>query len=522
MKSIFKSVALITGFTFLTRALGFFFRVYLSRAIGAEALGMYQVALSVFLVLLTLVSSGFTLIISRTTASLRVSKNRRQIGSLISSSLLVGLAVSIILCLIVFLFRNIFSNLFTDKNCMLILIILMPSLVFSSVYSVFRGAMWGNNNFFGLCVTELFEQIVKIVVCVLLLASGMSVLQNALSVAWAFTISCIASAVFVTLLYFYYGGNLDRPSKIYRQVVRQSAPITAVRVTSSFVQPLIALILPAMLISSGFTSNQAMSMYGVAVGMALPFLYIPSSIIGSLATALVPDISTALAQNDKEHIQKRVQSSVVFAVFVSFLIEPVFIAIGDKFGLFIYNNALSGMLLQFSAWIMVPIGITNITSAILNSIGLEVKSFVNYVIGAIFMFLAIWLLPKYIGINSLFVGLGISSIFSSILNLRMIKKHLNIKVDITKNLFLMFLFSIPTIAITAFSSSLLSYILPTFFDLVLSTILGITIFVLLCEIFKVINFSMYFISFKEKLSGGGKISKLSFWRKKKTMKNKIK
>ena len=172
--------------------------------------------------------------------------------------------------------------------------------------------MWGNDNYFGLCVSELLEQIVKIVVCVLILASGMTALQNAMTVAWSFTLSCLVSAFFVVLLYFFYGGKLSRPSSIYKKVIRQSAPITGVRVASSFVQPLIALILPAQLIAAGYTTNQAMSLYGVAMGMTFPFLFLPSALIGSLATALVPDISMALVQNDSEHIEKRVQSSIFF------------------------------------------------------------------------------------------------------------------------------------------------------------------------------------------------------------------
>ena len=330
MKSIFKNVAIITVFSLLTRMLGFFFRIFLSRAIGAEALGMYQVALSVFMVLLTVVSSGFTLIISRMTASYRVSADKKAIGRLVTTSTIVGLVVSVFLCLIVFLFRNLFGNLFTDQRCMNILIILLPSLIFSSVYCVFRGAMWGSDNYFGLCVSELLEQVVKIVVCVLVLASGMSALENAMSVAWSFTASCFVSAVFVVLLYFFYGGKMDKPSKIYKMLIKQSAPITGVRVVSSFVQPLIALILPAKLIASGYTSTQAMSIYGIAVGMTLPFLFLPSALIGSLSTALIPDISMAMVQNDNKHIENRVQSSMIFALFVSFLIVPVFTALGDK------------------------------------------------------------------------------------------------------------------------------------------------------------------------------------------------
>lgn len=500
MKSIFKNVAIITAFTLLTRMLGFFFRIFLSRAIGAEALGMYQVALSVFMVLLTIVSSGFTLIISRMTASYRVRSQHKAIGSLVTSSLLVGLAVSVILCLVIFLFRNLFSNLFTDQNCMNILIILLPSLVFSAIYSVFRGAMWGNDNYFGLCASELLEQVVKIVVCVLLLASGMSALQNALAVAWSFTTSCIVSAVFVGLLYFFYGGKMSRPSKVYRKVIKQSAPITGVRVASSFVQPLIALILPAQLIAAGYTSNQAMSLYGIAIGMTLPFLYLPSSLVGSLSTALVPDISMAMVQNDTDHIQKRVTSSMLFALFSSFLIVPCFWAIGDKFGMFIYGEPLSGTLLQLSCWIMIPMGITNITSAILNSVGLEVKSFVNFIVGGVFLFLSVLILPRFMGINALIVGMGLESMIAATLNILMLRKKLKIKINIGKNLLLMMLFALPTAAATSFVSSLLNYVLPMFFNLVISCGLSIVMFTLLCHVFNVVDFSIYFVKFKQKFS----------------------
>jgi len=98
MRSIFRNVAIITVFSLLTRMLGFFFRIFLSRAIGAEALGMYQVALSVFMVLLTIVSSGFTLIISRMTASYRVTADKKAIGRLVTTSMIVGLVVSLFLC----------------------------------------------------------------------------------------------------------------------------------------------------------------------------------------------------------------------------------------------------------------------------------------------------------------------------------------------------------------------------------------------------------------------------------------
>lgn len=499
MKSIFKSVAIITTFSILTRLLGFLLRIFLSRTIGAEALGIYQVALSIFMVLLTVVSSGLTLIISRMTASLRVSNNKKAISSLVTSSLFIGLAVSILLCLIIFIFKNLFTGLFSDENCINILIILLPSLIFSAVYSVFRGAMWGYDNYFALCISELFEMLIKIILCVLLLNAGMNALAGAVTVAWSFTISCFLSAIFVVILYFCYGGRMGKPTKIYKKVLKESTPITAVRVVGSLVQPLIALILPARLVAVGYTVEQAMSIYGIALGMTFPLLFLPTTLIGSLSTALVPDISMAMVQNDSEHIKRRVNSSITFTLFVTFLILPIFIGIGDRAGAFLFGEILSGTLLQYSAWIMVPMGITNITSAILNSCGLEVRSFVNYIIGGIFTFISVFCLTGQMGVLSLPFGMGVSMIVTGILNIVMLKKKLKIEVKITKQLLVMMIFSVPSIALSSFTASLFSLILPEFFSLAFSSIIGAGVFLLLCIIFNLVSLEGYFIQIKNKI-----------------------
>lgn len=47
MKRLVKAVAIITIFAVLTRALGFVLRIYMSRKMGAELLGIYQVAITV-------------------------------------------------------------------------------------------------------------------------------------------------------------------------------------------------------------------------------------------------------------------------------------------------------------------------------------------------------------------------------------------------------------------------------------------------------------------------------------------
>lgn len=501
MKSLFKTVALITFFSILTRVLGFLFRIYLSRVVGAEGLGLYQVAFSVFMVLLTIVSSGIPLIISRLSAGYRVKKDGKSEGSLVSTALIFSLAISLVICIVVFAFKNLFANLFTDSRCIEILIILIPALVTSAVYSVFRGALWGQGNYFALCISELYEQVLRIFICVLIVGSSLSIIENAFNVALSLTYACIGSMIFVILLFFYYGGKLKKPSKkVFKPLLKESLPITGIRVAGSFIQPLIGLIIPARLIAIGYTSSQAMSLYGIAVGMTLPLLYVPSTVIGSLSTALIPDISSALAKNDEKYISSRIRTSILFAIFVSALFVPAYIGVGELTGLFLYNEVLSGTLLASAAWVMLPLGITNITSALLNSLGLEVKSFVNYVIGAIFMFLSMWFLPSLVGINALVWGMGISFVVTALLNIRMIKKKTKVKLKILKPICILSLLMIPSAALSSFVTSLASNFFPSVVSIILGGITAVVSFVTLCSIFNVVDVTYFWNMTKKRFS----------------------
>ncbi len=501
MKSLFKTVALITIFSFLTRLLGFVFRIILSRVVGAEGVGLYQVASSVFMVLMTIIASGLPLVISRMGATYYANKEGKKEASLITVALIYGTILSIILCLVVLAFKSVFAKLLTNEGCIMILIVMLPSLIFSAVYSVFRGALWGRGNYFALCVTEFYEQVVRIILGVLFISTSYSAMKNALNIGWTMTLACFMSMIYVLLLFFYYGGKLGKAKKDqFRPLVKQSTPITMMRVVGSFAQPLIAFIVPARLQAIGYTNSQAMSLFGVAVGMTMPLLFIPTTIIGSLSTALVPDISTAVAQNNQKHVQERVSSSIYFALFISAMFVPIFIGMGEQIGLFLYDNIMSGTLLQSSGWVLLPLGLTNITSALLNSLGLEKRSFINFGIGGIAMFISLWILPQFLGINALVWGMGIDYLIVATLNFLLIKKHVKADLKLTKKILKIFLLIIPCSALTSFVVSLAEYVFPLFITLILGGITSVTSFVMLASVMNLFDLRAFMIIAKKRLN----------------------
>ena len=498
MKSIFKAVALITFFTVITRLLGFFFRVYLSREIGAEALGIFQVALVIFMVLVTLVSSGLPLVISKISSRLHIKGEVKKERAMITTALILSTLVATVACIIIFIFNRLLNAVFTDERCIVLLIILLPAVIFSAIYSTFRGWFWGHSNYFGLCISELFEQIVRIIICVIMLGGAITLMDGAITAAASLSIACLCSAGFVTVLYFVYGGRLAKPKGFSKELMKSSAPITSVRMASSLIQPLIAIIIPLRLVSAGMSASEAISLYGIAIGMTLPFLFIPSALIGSLGVALVPDLSAAVTQQDTNHVKNRISSSIILTMFISCFFVPLYMGAGNNIGLFFYNNAISGQLLVYSAWIMIPIGITNITSAILNALGCEVKSMKNYLIGSVLMLIAMWFLPQFIGINAIVVAMGICLSVSAFLNIRMINKVSSSKINIKKQLVSMLLCSIPVASLTNFITSILNHFLPLFFNLAISCSLGAVFFLMLCQVFNIIDIKVWVLGFAQK------------------------
>lgn len=490
MKHLFKAMAILTGFSVLTRVVGFLFKIYLSRAVGAESLGIYQIAFSVYMVIETFVSSGLPLTVSKLVS--KSDSKGKKLSSIIMAALIIGLCIALILCLIILAFREIVGKLFTDIRCLTILITLLPAVIFSSVYAILRGYLWGKKKFFWVSFTEFIEQILRVIVCVILLAFFYSSFDQSVAVGLSLTISCALSALLVLIIFFKQGGRLSNPKGCFKEILSSAVPITGVRVLSSLLIPLIGIIIPLRLVAVGYTSAQALSQYGIAMGMTFPLLFLPSTVIGSLAMAIIPDLASDQSKNKIDSMHKKITTAISFAIFVSCLILPSYLGLGEQIGEFLFNNTTAGYYLSYSCFIMIPIGVNNIASSILNALGLEIKSFINYLIGAIFLVVAIIVLPQYAGILSLVWGMGMCMIVAGILNILMIKKHLKISIPYIKQTINFLGISLPCALLGKNIYGIINSVWPQFVSLAIAGIVTTAAFIIFCLVFNLIEISSIF------------------------------
>ena len=488
MKSITKAVIMLTIFSVISKLLGFVFRIYLSYSIGEKGVAIYQIAISLFFVLLTLVASGIPSIISRQIAIYTAKKQNAKTHSLITSSLVLVTILCFVITVTTLLAKKIFLLLKVEEQAINLLYLMLPAFIFSAYQNVFRGYMWGKSDFFKMSMIELIEQISRITLC-MLLATQVFKVDCLQATAISLNISCFISMALSIIYYVLNKGKLKFAGRETLYLAKASTPITAVRMVGSLVQPVTAIVVPLMLVKAGYQHSNALSLYGAATGMVLPMLFLPSTFIGALAQALIPDLSSKMATKNNDAVLKQVRSSIIFTTIVSLVLVPIFSGLGYEIGKFLFNSEMAGQLLEMSAWIMLPLGLSNLSTSMLNAIGLEVKGFVNYIFGTVALLLCIFALPKYIGISAIIIGMGLCMTVTTVLNIAMLSKQLQIKFNILKTVMLLCIFIIPIYLIIVNCFGVFKHIFPTFINLGVCSGIGVVCYLILCIAFNIIKIS---------------------------------
>ncbi|MGN1078036.1 MAG: oligosaccharide flippase family protein, partial [Candidatus Gallimonas sp.] len=317
MQNLYKTAAVVTLFTAFEHFLGFLYRIILSRTLGSEGLGVYQVALTVFAVFITVSSSGLPITLSRVISKHRARGYKRGEYAATSSALLITLLFSVPITLLLFLIRTPFSRIFADPRSADLFYILLFSLSFTSVYAIIRGCFWGNRRFFAYSFIELIEEIVMIVVGVLLIVFIPAGPAKENKAAVAVLVSYLSSFSIAVVYFFAKGGKLASPRGEFLPLLKSSLPVTAMRTSSSLMSSLISVLFPMRLMAAGCSSARAMSEYGVVYGMVMPVLMVPGTLISSIALVLVPELSECFYKKEKGKLASLVEKALCYSVLIA-------------------------------------------------------------------------------------------------------------------------------------------------------------------------------------------------------------
>lgn len=484
MKNTARSFLVVTGFSIATRLASFIFKMWMSRSLGAEIVGLYQIALSVLLMLFT-ITAGAPTVLSRKVAEAGVNGDIKKQNALLSASAVMGLGVSAVICAVLYALGDRLSFLFSNPQCLPLFFIMLPTLVTSTLYASLRSWFWGRKNFIAFSSTELVDEIVKIVLSIVFAGGFVGTISGARGIALAMTISDAFCVLVLAILFFIAGGRIAKP-KGFKQLTLGIVPLSATRIITSLGASLTALVIPQMLVKGGLSVAEATAEYGRVAGMALPLIMAPVTFISALAIVLIPDVASLRSKNDVNALRAKLSSCVTFGVVIASFFFAVYLPLGTSLGKILFGDEKAGNFVSYCSMMLFPIAIAQSTTPMLNSLGKEKNTLLHTFLGALAMLPCIIFMPRYIGVYAMALGSGVCFLVISIANFIVLKKEVgsfaNLKKDCT-----LILLSVPLAIGSAFLARLLRIYANHFTAIVVVGIYVVFLFFVTANAFDVID-----------------------------------
>ncbi|MFT3985812.1 MAG: polysaccharide biosynthesis protein [Lachnospiraceae bacterium] len=427
---------------FLSRIIGFFYRIFLSQTIGAEGIGIYQLVTPVFVICFSVAAAGMQSAISRFVAAAYAKPDEREAKLFLFCGCFLSLLISIFLAVV--LYRNaglISEKIILEKRCEPLVKILAFSLPLESIHACISGFYFGIKDSRLPAVSQIVEQLTRVLfVCALFTYYRFTEHPFTLSVVVLGTVVGELFSVFLCIAFLkshFQKQSAQGSSSLWKSSIRTvrlsvaqifdklvcfSLPLTANRTIVSLLCSVEAVYIPSRLQAYGYSTADALSIYGIFTGMALPLILFPSAITNSAAVMLLPVVSESEMTGNNRFLLKTIRRTAASCISIGFICTLAFLVFGDFAGYFLFHNRLAGSFITTLSFICPFLYLNTALASILHGLGKTMQAFlINCAAIGIRLFFTFLLIPQ-IGIKAVLYGLLASQILSAALHLLSLSK----------------------------------------------------------------------------------------------------
>lgn len=442
-KGFFRGVLILTVGSIFTRVLGFLYRIYVVRLVGAEGIGLYEMVFPVVTLVLVLTTAGIPVAVAKLVADHTARGDQGKIGIIMHVSLLLLAATGMVIPSALMYGAVWFIPLaFSDPRVYWPFMALIPAIFFVSLSSVLRGYYQGINYMLPLAIGPLVEQIVRFFAGITLVSSILPYGLEFGAGALAFAVVLGEGAGFLVLAGFYWsnrprGSALERTEKpgissVLRQLWHLSMPVTLARILASLMLSAKAIIIPHRLQLAGVTVQEATQIYGAFSGMAMSLINFPTVITGSLSSVLLPTIASALTQKNYRTLALRVNQAFKVTILTALPASVLFFTLAEPLTQAFFNNREAAVPLKCLAPGCIFLYLQQTTAGMLYGMGKMRRLLVHSLLGnAVGLWLTYFLtgLPTF-GITGAALGVVAGAVLACFLNIIIIMRNMPIKLEL--------------------------------------------------------------------------------------------
>ncbi|MBQ7859585.1 MAG: oligosaccharide flippase family protein [Faecalibacterium sp.] len=423
-----KNAAVLTGSGLVLRLAGMLFRVYLAGALGSEGLGLYQLILAFYSVFITLATSGVSVAATRLVAE-ELGRSMAAARAVVRRLCAVALALGCAAGAAQFGLAGLAARWWLgDTRATASIRTLAFSLPFMALAAVLRGAFLALRRVGPNVVSQLVEQGFRIAAVFWLLQKlqGAEVALRCQAVLLGETTSEMLST---GLMMMFYRRECCRmptepgkvPADINGRIWQILWPVEGGRCLSSGLHTAENMLVPACLavyLAADGGRTAAVAQYGVLKGMALPLLYFPFSLLGSLATLLMPEITEAHVKGHIRTLRTLLDRMLALTMYASALAGAAFWVCAAPLAELLYQSSEAAFYIRVLAPVMPLMYLENMVDGAIKGIGEQKAAFGYSAWDSTLRIAGVILLLPRMGMPGFLLVICGSNLFTCLLNTR--------------------------------------------------------------------------------------------------------
>jgi len=452
--SFLKNSIVLTIANITTGVLGFIFSIYLSKLIGPEGIGLYGLVMPIYNLFICLMTAGIIAAISQTSAIYKAKGQYDNIYKTIKNVASFNIIWAVIIGVSVYLLAPYISQYgIHDIRAIDAIKVTCPAMIFISLSNILKGYFYGVSKITIPSFIDILEKALRIIIISLLIFFFKATTITQL-VTLAYISLALGELQSLLLLFIYYlylkrnklqpnNTKTERTSQLLFNVLIIAIPLCLNGFLGNLFGTASTLLLPRRLLVAGFNYNEALSLIGKFNGMALTIVTFPIIVIASINSLIIPDLSETLSRGDIYNAIKRIKKVIKLAFLLGLSTLVICNIIPDSLGYMFYEREDLGTYIKLIS-ISAPIFFTSHTMfGFLNALGKQGIILRNSLIVSAIEFICLFIFVGNSKLNILGYGISIiiTSSLSLIINLREVKKHIDLNFSLT-NIFIFLLLSI--------------------------------------------------------------------------------
>ncbi|WP_216831537.1 putative polysaccharide biosynthesis protein [Alkalihalobacterium elongatum] len=439
---LIRGTMILTAATFISKILGLIYIFPFSAIVGQQGLALYAYGYLPYTVILSLATMGVPLAVSKFVAKYNALGDYYTGRRLFNSGLIVMSITGFIAFLMLFFMAPVISTLIIKDpselqgNSMddMIFSIRMVStaLIIVPIMSVIRGYFQGFQSMGPTAVSQVVEQIVRIIFILSLTFLIVGVYQGGIGVAVGFAtfgafVGAIGGLVVLLVYWFKRKELLNRqlsestvdhkiPLKsMYKELISYALPLSFIGLAIPLYQLIDLFTFNRALIASGVSQAEAEVAFGVFSQSSHKLILIPVALATAFSITLIPTITKSFINGEEEVLRNQITQTyqiILFltipaAVGLSILSFPAF---GVLFGF--EDVEIGGSILRYYAPIAIFFSLFAVTSAILQGMNKQKYAVIGLVVALVVKLVsnwwAIYLLGAVGGVLTTYIGYAIA------------------------------------------------------------------------------------------------------------------